>query len=769
MAAGDEGDAAAVRVDNIACVAVPARLSAKMNQRRLGRSALGLLAIFAFAAPSLHAQQPQDPPRRPKIGLALGGGGARGIAHIGVIKALEEMNIPIDYIAGTSMGSIAGGLYACGFTPDEMEKVIKGIKWDTLFQDAPERPEQSFRQKEDDFEHLIPFEFGLNLKKGGIVLPPGLIAGSKLGFVLDTTMLPCSVANFDELRVPFRAVATDIQTGDPYVMSKGSLARSIRASMAIPAIFTPVEIDGHLLIDGGESQNLPVQTVRAMGADIVIAVNVGSSGAETAAKPTNVGAMIGRLIDLPLQQNTMASAKLADIVITPDLKGYTSADFASGVAMIPLGYEATMADKARLAAYAEPESVYQSWKLGHDATKPPLPVIDAIEIDPVPGVDPRRMSYLVRTKTGEVLDTKTLGSDLKRIYALGLFEIVSYSIVPEGNRNILRITATPKSWGPTYLQLGLFLGTDFQLATQFGVVALVNATELNALGGQWKTLVKIGSPLELETRFFQPVNYEGKLFVSPYAGWRQELARVYDEEGAALATYQVSRGVAGLELGYDFGTWGELRLGYLRAFGEARRKVGDPVFPELDWDEGGLTARMVVDQIDNVNLPHFGYLAVLDYLGNRTSLGGSESYDRFTAGATGVQTIGRWTGLVKLEGGSGMGRPLPFYDEFSLGGLFRLSGRPIGQIVGDKYLLGAGLLYYRLTSHGGAILKNLSLGVSLEAGNGYEYQAPITFGNLKTAGSIYFIADTLIGPFFVGYGRSGSKNSSAYMYLNRSF
>ena len=325
-----------------------------------------------------------------------------------MIKALEEMNIPIDYIAGTSMGSIAGGLYACGFTPDEMETVIKGIKWETLFQDAPDRPEQSFRQKEDDFEHLIPLEFGLNFKKGGIVLPPGLIAGSKLGFVLDTTMLPCSVPNFDELRIPFRAVATDIQTGEPYVMSKGSLARSIRASMAIPAIFTPVEIDGHLLIDGGESQNLPVQTVRAMGADIVIAVNVGSSGAETAAKPTNVGAMIGRLIDLPLQQNTMASAKLADIVITPDLGSYTSADFTAGTKMIPLGYQATMAEKAR--SSRPTPSPRACTGPGSSATTPRcrrfLSSTPSRSIR-FPNVDPRRISYLVKTKANQVLDTKT--------------------------------------------------------------------------------------------------------------------------------------------------------------------------------------------------------------------------------------------------------------------------------------------------------------------------------------------------------------------------
>ena len=266
-------------------------------------------------------------------------------------------------------------------------------------------------------------------------------------------------------------------------MSKGSLARSIRASMAIPAIFTPVEIDGHLLIDGGESQNLPVQTVRAMGADIVIAVNVGSSGAETAAKPTNVGAMIGRLIDLPLQQNTMASAKLADIVITPDLGSYTSADFTAGTKMIPLGYQATMAERANSRPTPSPRACTGP---GSSATTPRCRrfLHQRHRDRSVPNVDPRRISYRVKTKANQVLDTKTLGSDLKRIYAMGIFEIVSYEIVRGGDRNILHITPTLKSWGPTFLKLGLFLGTDFQLVTQFDVVALIEATQLNSLGGE---------------------------------------------------------------------------------------------------------------------------------------------------------------------------------------------------------------------------------------------------------------------------------------------
>ncbi len=288
-----------------------------------------------------------------------------------------------------------------------------------------------------------------------------------------------------------------------------------------------------------------------------------------------------------------------------------------------------------------------------------------------------------------LLDTKTLGQDLKRIYSLGYFEIVSYAIVEDGQRRILKITPTPKSWGPTYLKLGLFLGTDFQLTTDFGVTALVDATEMNGLGGEWKTTVTVGDPIDLKTRFFQPLTYRSHLFLSPYGGWNQSSTQVYDENEIALGTYQVSRAVVGMDR--------RLRLRDLgRAARRLRARVGPgaaarsatPTFPDVDWDEGGLTARMEVDQLDNVNLPHSGYFSDITFLANRESLGGSTSYDRFAASALGVQTIGRWTGLIEVEGGSSLGTQIPFYDEFQLGGLFRLSGRPIGQLRGNTYALG---------------------------------------------------------------------------------
>ena len=709
--------------------------------------------------------------QRPRIGLALGGGGARGIAHIGVIRMLEELNIPIDYVAGTSMGSIIGGLYACGYTTDEMEKLVGRIDWEGIFDDSPRRADQPFRVKEDDYLHLAPFEFGVDLREGGVQLPPGLIAGNKLGFILKTATQPCaSITNFDELRIPFRAIATDIQTGEPVVMGRGSLATSIRASMAIPAGFTPVEIDGRLLIDGGEAQNLPVQAVRDMGADIVIAVNVGSSGAATAEKPENVAEMLGRLIDLPLQQNTQASAKLADLVITPNLDGYGSADFVKGLEMVPLGYQAALQDKETLRQWSAPESDFAAWKARHDIALPEAPpFISRIEIDTTADVDPRRIEDMIRTQAGQPLDNKILADDLTRIYGLGIFETVRYTLVPDGDKYTLRISAAPKSWGPTYMSAGLSMATDFGVTTEFGLTALINATELNRLGGQWKTKAVIGNPVDFETRFFQPLSYGGHFFVSPYAGWQQYKVQFWNPDGTvATNTAQFKRPFGGIDLGYDFGNFAELRVGYVRSSRDGESLVGVPA--TWSGEQGALTAQLTIDRLDNVNLPQSGYFARIAYEANRTEYGASTEYDLFSAKAGGAATLGRWTGNVRLEYGSSFGTTVPPFERFTLGGLFRLSGRPIRNLRGQELVLATAQVYYRLAGADSGFIKNVSVGGSLETGNAWPNRdvASNRDHDLESAGSIFLITDTMVGPFFLGYGRSGDFDSY-YLYLNRTF
>jgi NTE family protein len=703
--------------------------------------------------------------KRPKVGLALGGGGARGFAHIGALRALEAMHIPIDYIAGTSMGSVVASMYASGYTPDAMEKIVRAIPWDTVFNDTPGRADLSFRNKEDDFYRLLPIQLGLTKK--GLGLPPGLIEGNKLSYVLRTVLLPSlGAADFDHMRIPFRAVAADVQTGDVVVLSRGDLARSVRASMAIPAAFTPVLIDGKLLIDGGEAQNLPVQTVRAMGADIVIAIDVGASG-EASEKPENVAEMLGSIIDIPLKQNTMASRKLADVFIQPDLKGYSTGSFGEFAVVVPRGQQAVERAAGELARLSVPAAEFEAWRARVQAPFPPPPVIDVVELAPVPGFDHGRLERLVQSKPGPFND-KVLRADLKRIYALGSFLSVGYDVVREDERWILRITAVPKNWGTTFVRPGLGFQSDAQGSTNFAFSLLVDATEMNWLGGRWKTLVNLGTDIGVRSVFYQPVEPTGTFSVAPFVGWGHNNVPIYSGK-EQISQYLVTRFQGGLDLVADFGTWGELRAGYSGGTGNAKRKIGTATQPDVSASFGGIQARFVVDQADDVNVPRSGYLSRFTIDAERTGLGATSSYDKFEGAIVGVQTLGRLTGLLKVAGGDSLGTTLPYYDTFSLGGLFRLSGRPPDQLRGQAYGLTAALLYYRLNEKSGLIIKDTYVGVSIEAGNTWDPRTSASFSNLTSAGSVFVAVNTLIGPIYLAYGRASNGLSSFYFTLNRAF
>jgi NTE family protein len=477
-----------------------------------------------------------------------------------------------------------------------------------------------------------------------------------------------------------------------------------------------------------------------------------------------------RLIDLPLQQNTQASAKLADLVITPNLDGYGSADFVKGLEMVPLGYRAALQDQDKLRQWSASEGDFAAWKARHDVALPqPSPIIRRIEVDATAAVDSRRIKDMIRTKAGQPLDNKVLADDLTRIYGLGIFETVRYTLEPDGDSYALHISAAPKSWGPTYMGVGLNMATDFGATTEFGLTAMVDATELNRLGGQWKTRAVIGSPVDFETRFFQPLNYAGRLYVSPYAGWQQYKVQFWNPQGTvATNTAQFKRPFGGIDVGYDFGNFAELRVGYVRSSRDGESLVGVP----LNWsgEQGALTAQLMIDRLDNVNLPQSGYFARITYEADRTEYGASTEYDLLSVKAGAAATFGRWTGNVRLEYGSSLGTTVPPFERFTLGGLFRLSGRPIRNLRGQELALATGQVYYRLAGTGEGFIKNVSVGGSLETGNAWANRdvAANQDHDLESAGSVFVITDTMVGPFFLGYGRSGDFDSY-YLYLNRSF
>jgi NTE family protein len=730
-----------------------------------------LLALLALSACPSWGQPAQIPPaHRPRIGLALGGGGARGSAHIGVLKVLEELHIPIDYIAGTSMGSVIGGLYVTGYTPDEIQKVMSKVDWANLFNDSAPRRDIDFRRKQNDY--FVPAGLTLGYEKG-ITLPTGLVAGRKLSFLLNTLTLPAIGAqSFDELPIPFRAVAADARTGEPVALSSGNLARAIRASMAIPIVFSPVEDEGRLLIDGGEAENLPVQTARAMGADIVIAVDVASSSEIPKEAPRSIADVLGRLIDLPLLRNTQESRKLADLVITPDLVGFSSGDFPKGLEIIPKGEEAARAAAQTLSRWSVSPEEYAAWQKAHRVPLPEKPpVIDAVVVEPIPNFDTRRITRVIATKAGLPFNEQVLQADMRRISGMGLWQTVEFRMSREDGKNVLHIRAVPKSWGPTYLSAGLGFEFNYNETSQFEIAALVDATEANRLGADWKTTLKFGTEFLVGSQFYEPLDYTERYFVAPrvsYYRFDQDIFLNQDR----IAQYRSKETKIGVDMGLELGhllSLGQFSVGYERGWGSLRRRIGNPEFPEADYDAGAFVSDLTLDQLDNVWFPHNGYFMNLRYIGSREAFGADTDFNKARILLIGVESLGRWTGTARAMYGDSFGSALPFQELFTLGGFQDLSGRPRDQLLGNTVALGVLTLRYRLTDKRGTIIHGVYVGASAELGNTWFDRTQASFSHMHGAGSLFLATETLLGPLYLAYGNSGGKNSTFYLSLNRSF
>ena len=397
-----------------------------------------------------------------------------------------------------------------------------------------------------------------------------------------------------------------------------------------------------------------METARALGADVVIAVEVGAS-TMVPARPDNVRAMISRITDVPLQRNTGISRKLADLVIQPDLPSYASTDFGRGAEMISRGYEATMAQAEPLRRWALPEAEYEEWARRHDAAPAPAPMIDEIEIAAVPGLDVRRVARLVQTKPGR-LDVHALEQDLKCIYALDLFEIITYSI--PRRRTASRSCASPPSprRGAGLSASGSEARHRPQRMSSAGAVVLIDATELNRLGAEWKTTVRIGSPWRLRTRLYQPLMRSGSVFISlPRFAGTQVLRDVFERE-IDVETYRIIGALGGIDLRVDFGTWAELKVGYEARLAKDEGASEASRSPTRTSTAARSSEDLTVDRLDDANLPRSGVFANLHFAATREALGASVAYDRLEGKITAVHTRARaGPGWSRLSAGDGLG------------------------------------------------------------------------------------------------------------------
>jgi NTE family protein len=617
-----------------------------------------LLALISIVTASEAAEEVQE---RPKIGLALAGGGAKGVAHVGVLRVLEELNVPIDYIGGTSMGSIIGGLYASGMSVDELEETLLEIDWQDTLQDETRRQDLAFRRKEEQRRYLMGLELGI--KKSGIVWPTGLKTGQKLYFMLQTLTLPVAdIEDFDRLPTPFRAVATDIHTGEAVVLDHGNLATVMRASMAIPTVFTPVVLDGQLLVDGGLSNNVPVDVVRDMGADIVIAVDVGAPLSDRQVESMiQVYAQTMRFLTRRNMEPQLAAADL--VIVPPGVASYGTLEFKASEKILATGIEGAWAKEEALRQWAVSPEEFQRHQAARALEPLPPATIDFIRVEGNKRVDERIIRNKIRQQPGDPLDSDAVEKDIRLVYGLGDFKQVSYTLIEEGDEFGLVIQTEEKPWGPNYMHFGLELATD--LNGEFDASFLLNLTNtrLNSRGAELRTDLLLGRRRGILSEFYQPLDYKGRWFIAPRLAFGARPYRLF-RDLQAVADYDVTTYQGAVDLGYQFGKYGEARIGLVRGQSDVDLKTGGlpdgEINPQGKHDIGALETRVIIDRLDHAYFPRNGYVFRGLSVYSDERLGADDEYHRLESDLGGWWTWSKKnTILATLQGGGARGVSCP--------------------------------------------------------------------------------------------------------------
>jgi NTE family protein len=706
---------------------------------------------------------------RPRVGLVLSGGGALGAAHVGVLKVLEELRIPVDVIAGTSMGAVVGGLYASGRSAAELERLIVEIDWNDLFKDNIPREERPFRRKQDDYNFLSTAKLGL--LNGEAQLPTGLIQGQKLALQLRELALPVAgIRNFDQLPIRFRAVAADVETGKPVILKSGDLATAMRASMSVPGVFPPVEIDDTLLVDGGVANNLPMDVARAMGVEVLIVADL-PSPLKKRDKLNSTFAIAGQMLSVLIQQNSQLQLKTLgprDVYILPDLGDMTASDFQRMKDAVNRGEAAARKQSAALARLALPPAAFAADRAHHQPPPPATPVIAFIELDNRTRLSNALITKTLDVRTGETLDREKLAHGIHKLYGIGEFERIDYQVVERDGQTGLTVTAYEKVWAKNYFNFGLALSDNMDGDSSYNLAASLTLTALNELGAEWRNEIQIGGEPRFHTEFFQPLDPLREFFVVPELFYSKRNLQTDTPTGRAV--YRVELTQATLAAGSALGSWGEVRAGYRRGLGSAALKLGSQRLSNFDFDVGEAFLRVSFDTLDNVKFPKEGNAAVVELVDAEPALGASSAYRTGVLGGNFAYHWDRNTVVFGAKAATSFDDTLPVEARFPLGGLFNLSGLTRNQLSGQQLLLGR-MIYYRTLTNGTPDLFDIPIyaGASLEAGNIWESRAEVSLDSLRYANSLFIGADTYVGPLYLALGRANRGESAVYLFLGRTF
>ena len=700
----------------------------------------------------------------PKIGVALEGGGALGEAHIGVLKWFEEHHIPIDYLAGTSMGGLVGGLYATGKTSHDLEGIINTADWPLLLGGATPYEDLAFRRKEDAREVPNAIQIGL---KHGMALPPGLNSGQQINLLIDRETISYStIPNFDALPIPFRCVSTELISGKAYVFKEGSLSDALRSTISIPGVFAPVRQGDKIFVDGGIVDNLPTDVVRQMGAEVVIAVHLQISPA-SAKEIVSAFGILGRSVELVIAETELRGMAGADLVVKADVEKFTTSDYEKSAELIAKGYEAAEAKAQILKIYSLNDAdwaEYQREKHSRVRTSANTP-----SFVKVTGIDPGAGATIVafmQPLIGKPLDTEKLDNMLTRLAGVGRYESLTYDIVEENGRPGLLVVVHEKNYAPPLLQPAFVVDGSQTSDVTFTLGGRLTLMDVAGYRSEWRTDFQFGETYGIQTQLFKPIKPLSKWFVEPFINGSQTTFNVY-QKSDPRAIYRLDSVLGGVNFGYSFNRFNEVYVGYGIGYEDAVLRLGQPEFSSFSGAVGALQMRYVRDHTNEAVIPTRGHFIQMNFRYFDNFPGATEAFPSLELFASYYHPISKkGSAFINTRGGTTFGYSHVGTPQFFLGGPRQLSAYGVHELFGNQYFFGRVGYLYKIFTLPPFVGKTVYLSASGEIGKMYgDPTAPRLSGD----GAAGIVAETFIGPVYIGGSVGDTGHQKWFFQLGRVF
>ncbi|HTB91882.1 MAG TPA: patatin-like phospholipase family protein [Candidatus Sulfotelmatobacter sp.] len=740
---------------------------------------LSLFALFTlcFAYTCLAQETPPPPPTassveakpslspRLKIGVALEGGGALGEAHVGVLKWFEEHHIPIDYLAGTSMGGLVGGFYATGKSADDLQQILLTANWPLLLGGGTPYEDLSFRRKED--ARTVPNSVQVGLKHGA-TLPPGLNTGHQINLLIDRDTIDFSnIHSFDDLPIPFRCVSTELISGKSYVFQSGSLSDAMRATISIPGVFAPVRQGDKIFVDGGLVDNLPTDVVRNMGADVVIAVHLQLSPA-TAKDIQGAFSVLGRSVALVIAETEIRGMAGADLIVNANVAEFSSTDYQKTEQLIQRGYDSAQEKAQILKAYSLDDAAWAEYLQQKKSRMRPAPgVPEFVRVEGVDSEGKKNIEHLLRNFVGKPLETKSLDQVLTRLTGIGRYDSITYSVINDGNQNGLSIRVHEKTYAPPFLLPFVEINGSEPQDVDFTMGARITAMDVLGYRSEWRTDLHFGATYGIASELYRPFQPLGKWFFAPYVDASQTNFKVY-KNSDPRAIYRLDNVLTGVDLGYSLSRFNEIRVGYGVGYQDYALRLGTPDFPSTNGRVGSFHARYILDHTNEAVIPTRGVYLKTSFEWFDTTPISSTAYPSLELLVQYFQPVSSAGSLFfTANGASTFGHSSPGAPIYFLGGVGRLSAYGLNELIGNQYFLGRTGYLHKVFTLPQFVGKQVYVTGFAEVGKMYgdPFGAPKLSGDF--AGGV--LAETFFGPILIGGSIGDTGHQKWFFQLGRVF